>query len=153
MRLQVYLLTPDCIFQEKKVDELILPTSTGQIGVLTGHAPLITAIDIGLITFRQSSNWSAIALIGGFAVIKENKVTILVNEVVDETSIKENDAQIEIEKADDRLNKVTKEKRKVEATFEYKRARARYQVTQYRKASLLYLLEILCRNIVVHVSE
>merc|ERR1711881_221395 len=61
MKLQVCLLTPDCIFQEKEADELILPTSTGQIGVLVGHAPLITAIDIGLIVFRKDSTWKAVA--------------------------------------------------------------------------------------------
>jgi len=133
MRLRVCLLTPDCIFQKKEADELILPTSTGQIGVLTGHAPLITAIDIGLISFRKESTWKAIALIGGFAVVQKDKITILVNEVVDETSVNESEAQRELEKADNRLNEVVEEKRKVEATFAYKRARARYQVVQYGK--------------------
>jgi F-type H+-transporting ATPase subunit epsilon len=133
MRLRVCILTPDCTFQEKEADELILPTRTGQIGVLDNHAPLITAVDIGIIMFRQRSNWKALALIGGFSVVKENKVTILVNEVVDATAVDEKEAQIELEKSDNQLNQVTTEKRKVEATFAYKRARVRYQITQWKK--------------------
>jgi ATP synthase F1 epsilon subunit len=145
MRLRVCILTPDCIFQEKKADELILPTRTGQIGVLSNHAPLITALDIGLIIFRQRSDWKVIALIGGFAVVQENKVTILVNEVVDATSVNEDEARIELEKSDSQLNQVTEEKRKVEATFAYKRARARYQIIQWKK---LYIF----KNFYVEVS-
>jgi F-type H+-transporting ATPase subunit epsilon len=76
MRLQVCILTPDCIFQKEEADELILPTSTGQIGVLNNHAPLITALDIGLIIFRQGSNWKPLALIGGFALVQNDQVTI-----------------------------------------------------------------------------
>jgi len=82
MVLQVAILTPDRIFKNEEAEELILPTSTGQIGVLLGHAPLITALDIGPILFRQGTNWVSLALIGGFALVQENQVTILVNEVV-----------------------------------------------------------------------
>jgi small subunit ribosomal protein S4 len=129
-------LTPDCVLQEKEADELILPTSTGQIGVLNGHAPLITAIDIGLIIFRQKSSWTALALIGGFALVQNNKVTILVNEVVDAASVQENEARVALEEANTRLSQIVEEKRKVEATFAYKRARACYQVVQYKKLLL-----------------
>jgi F-type H+-transporting ATPase subunit epsilon len=133
MRLQVRILTPDCVFEQKTADELILPTSTGQVGVLNGHAPLITALDIGLMIFRQRSSWNALALIGGFALVQDNNVTILVNEAVDAMSIKEDEAQKTFEEASNRLNQVTEEKRKVEATFAFKRARVRCQIIQWKK--------------------
>jgi small subunit ribosomal protein S4 len=137
MRLQVCILTPDCIFQEKTADEVILPTRTGQIGVLNGHAPLITALDIGLIIFRQESNWNALALIGGFALVQGNKLTILVNEAVDALTVEENESRKALEEASNRINQVVEEKRKVEAT-PFKRARARYQLTQLKKLSFLF---------------
>ena len=48
MNLQVCIMTPDNIFWDEEADEIILPTNTGQMGVLTKHAPLITALDIGV---------------------------------------------------------------------------------------------------------
>ena len=41
-------MTPDRIFWNDQAEEIILPTNTGQMGVLTNHAPLITALDIGV---------------------------------------------------------------------------------------------------------
>jgi len=136
MRLQVCILTPDRIFQNKEAEEIILPTSTGQIGVLNGHAPLITALDIGPIMFCQESKWTALALIGGFALIQNNQVTILVNEVVAASTIERKDAEKALEEAINRLDQVTGEKAKVEATFAFKRARARYQIVQWKKLSI-----------------
>ena len=73
-------MTPDKIFLKKEVEEIILPTNTGQIGILKNHAPLITALDIGVLLLRSQNKWRPVALMGGFALIKKNQVTILVNE-------------------------------------------------------------------------
>jgi len=131
MRLQVCILTPDRIFKNDEADELILPTSTGLMGVLRNHAPLITALDIGPILIRQQSkNWETVALIGGFALVQKDQVTILVNEAVDASSVNEKEAEQSLEEATTRLAEVTEEKEKVEATFSFKRARARYQIVR-----------------------
>jgi len=79
MNLQVCIMTPDKIFWDEEAEEIILPTNTGQMGVLTKHAPLITALDIGVMSIRQKNSWNFIALMNGFASIKNDKVTILVN--------------------------------------------------------------------------
>jgi len=133
MRLQVCILTPERIFRNKEAIELILPTSTGQIGVLRGHAPLITALDIGPIILRQNSNWTALALIGGFALVQKNQVIILVNEVITSSSVNLSEAEKLLDESTARLNQVVGEKAKVEATFAFKRARARYQILQWAK--------------------
>ena len=80
MTLQVCIMTPDRIFWNDQAEEIILPTNTGQMGVLTNHAPLITALDIGVTLIRSKSEWIPVALMGGFALVKQNQVTILVNE-------------------------------------------------------------------------
>jgi F-type H+-transporting ATPase subunit epsilon len=133
MILQVAILTPDRIFKNEEAEELILPTSTGQIGVLLGHAPLITALDIGPILFRQGTNWVSLALIGGFALVQENQVTILVNEVVTPEQVDKKEAEISLKRSIDRLDEVRGRKEKVEATFSFKRARARYQIVTWKK--------------------
>jgi F-type H+-transporting ATPase subunit epsilon len=133
MRLQVCILTPDCVFQKEEIDELILPTRTGQIGILNNHASLITALDIGLIITRNQSKWKTLALMGGFALVQKNQVTILVNEAVTASSVEEDEVKKTLDEANNRLSQVVEEKRKVEAVFAYKRARARYQIIQWKK--------------------
>jgi F-type H+-transporting ATPase subunit epsilon len=54
-----------------KQREIILPTNTGQMGVLTNHAPLL--LDIGVQSIGHLLH------MGGFALVKQNQVTVLVN--------------------------------------------------------------------------
>jgi ATP synthase F1 epsilon subunit len=132
MRLEVCVLTPDRVFRKKSAEELILPTSTGQVGILRGHAPILTALDIGPILLRQESRWTAFALIGGFALVQSDVVTILVSAAVAASSVTKDDAEKALEEATDRLNQVSGATEKVEATFAFKRARARYQIVQWK---------------------
>ena len=71
MTLKVCIMTPDQIFWNKEAEEIILPTNTGQMGVLTNHAPLITALDIGVMSIRTKTEWLPVALMGGFALVKQ----------------------------------------------------------------------------------
>jgi F-type H+-transporting ATPase subunit epsilon len=121
-------MTPDKIFWDEEAEEIILPTNTGQMGVLTKHAPLITALDIGVMSIRQNNSWNFIALMNGFASIKNDKVTILVNSAESKETIDSNKAEKEFLEAQDRINTVTDEKEKVEAILAFKRARARFLV-------------------------
>ena len=56
MSLQICIMTPDQIFWNTKAEEIILPTNTGQMGILVKHAPLITALDIGVMSIRQNKS-------------------------------------------------------------------------------------------------
>ena len=73
-------MAPDRVFLDGEAEELILPTNTGQIGILQNHTPLITGLDIGVLLLREKSEWSAMAVMGGFALIQDNTLTLLVNE-------------------------------------------------------------------------
>lgn len=135
MTLQVCIMTPDQIFWNDQAEEIILPTNTGQMGVLSNHAPLITALDIGVTLIRSKMDWIPVALMGGFALVKQNQVTILVNEAESSNQIQESEAEAAFENAKTRLEQAEGEKQRVEATFQYKRARARYQVVKQLTAS------------------
>lgn len=130
MSLQVCIMTPDRIFLNDQVDELILPTNTGQMGVLANHAPLITALDIGVMLIRQKNDWSSLALMGGFALIKQNQITVLVNEAESASTINPEEAENAFTSAKIKLEQAEGQKQKVEANFAFKRARARYQVVK-----------------------
>jgi ATP synthase F1 epsilon subunit len=121
-------MTPDKIFCNQKAEEIILPTNTGQMGVLTNHAPLITALEIGVMLMRTNKEWSSTALMGGFALVKQNQVTLLVNEAESKETINVQEAEEAFQKAKQKLEQAEGQKEKVEAMFSFKRARARYQV-------------------------
>jgi F0F1-type ATP synthase epsilon subunit len=88
----------------------------------------------------KKSNWTALALMGGFALVQQNQVTILVNEAVAASTIDRKEAEKALEEAISRLDQADGEKAKVEATFAFKRARARYQIAQWKKLSNFYYL-------------
>lgn len=128
MSLQVCIMTPDRIFWNEQAEEIIVPTNTGQMGVLSNHAPLITALDIGVMLIRTKTEWTSVALMGGFALVKNNQVTVLVNEAESSATINNDEAEQAFVIAKEKLEKAEGQKQKVEANFAFKRARARYQV-------------------------
>ena len=87
MSLNVCVITPDRVVWDATADELILPSSTGQLGILSDHAPLLTALDIGVMRLKADGNWMSIVLMEGFAEVENNKVTILCNGAEEGSSI------------------------------------------------------------------
>src|SRR4028119_581303 len=79
MTLTVRVVAPDKTVWDSEAEEIILPSTTGQLGILSGHAPLLTALDTGVMRVRPGKDWVAIALMGGFAEVENDQVTILVN--------------------------------------------------------------------------
>ncbi|MDE5074871.1 MAG: ATP synthase F1 subunit epsilon, partial [Trichodesmium sp. St5_bin2_1] len=79
MTLNVRVIAPDEKIWDSEAQEIILPSTTGQLGILGGHAPLLTALDIGVMRVRHRNDWIPIALMGGFAEIEADEVNILVN--------------------------------------------------------------------------
>ncbi|KAF9607645.1 hypothetical protein IFM89_037878 [Coptis chinensis] len=80
MTLNLCVPTPNRIVWDSEVKEIILSTNSGQIGVLSNHAPIATAVDIGILRIRLNDQWLTIARWGGLARIGNNEITILVND-------------------------------------------------------------------------
>ncbi|MBW4520138.1 MAG: F0F1 ATP synthase subunit epsilon [Scytolyngbya sp. HA4215-MV1] len=130
MALTVRVIAPDKTVWDSAADEVILPSTTGQLGILTGHAPLLTALDTGVMRVRpDGKNWVAIALLGGFAEVENNEVTILVNGAERGDSIDRDEARTIYTEAEERLKLAQSASRQeqIQATQAFKRARARYQ--------------------------
>jgi len=133
MSLQVSIYTPERPFWNGQAEEIILPTETGEMGVLKNHAPIITGLDVGAMLIRTKEEWSSYAIMGGFALVKQNQVTILANEAQSSASIDPEEAKSAFENAKNNLEKAEGVKEKVEANFAYKRAKARFQVVKVVK--------------------
>ena len=130
MSLQVHVLTPSDMVYNNAVDELLLLARNGQIGILSGHARLITALDIGPMIIRKQIVWDQIAVIGGFALIQNDQVTMLLNRVEHSNSLSRKEAETLLKEATKCLNAVEGDRNKIEAALRFKRARTLYQVVQ-----------------------
>ena len=99
MSLTVRVIAPDQTVWDAEAEEVILPSTTGQLGILSGHAPLMTALDVGVMRVRPAKDWVAIALMGGFAEVDNDEVTILVRGAERGDSINQDDARSAFETA------------------------------------------------------
>tara|TARA_B100000475_G_C14867856_1_gene260513 strand:+ start:234 stop:626 length:393 start_codon:yes stop_codon:yes gene_type:complete len=127
MTFNVRVISPDKIVLDVDAEELILPTSTGQLGILTDHAPLLTALDIGVMRVKTETGWNSIVLLEGFAEVEANKVTVLCNGAEEASSINLKTAQDALEKIILLVEETTTKKEKIEATIELRIAKARLQ--------------------------
>ena len=99
MSLTLRVLAPDQNVFDGSADEVILPSTTGQLGILPGHISLLTAIDIGVLRVRANGAWNSIALMGGFAEVDADEVTVLVNKAELGSSIDAAAAETAFQKA------------------------------------------------------
>ena len=131
MAINIRILTPDRIICSTTADEGILPGLTGQIGILDGHASLITALDTGLLRIKLDEKWTPIILCGGLAEIDQNRVTVLVNDVEELITLELNEVTKELEKATLAVEVAETSKAKLDASMELKKATARLEAVNY----------------------
>jgi len=127
MSLNVRVITPEKIVWDADVDELILPSSTGKVGILTGHAPLVTALAIGVMKIKTDGKWNTLVLMEGFAEVENNKVIILSTLAEASNSIDPIMAKDSLEKATALVEKAATKKEKIEATLELRKCETRIE--------------------------
>lgn len=130
MTLSLRVITPDKTVWDNSVEEIILPSTTGQLGILTGHAPLLTALEVGVMRVRNGKDWDAIAILGGFAEVESDEVKVLVNgaELGDNIDLEE--ARSEFTAAEKHLSEMNQSgtrQEQIQAGSALKRSRARFQ--------------------------
>ena len=131
MVLNIRVLTPDRVICSTTADEVVLPGLTGQIGVLEGHAALITALDTGLLRIKLDEKWTPIILCGGLAEIDRDRVTVLVNDVEELTNVDLTEATKELEKATLAVENAETSKARLDASVELRKATARLEAISY----------------------
>ena len=77
MALQVLLVTPERRVLEAEADEVELPGAGGYLGILPGHAPLLTLLGTGVLTCRRGGSSSAFAVSSGLAEVSGDRVSVL----------------------------------------------------------------------------
>ncbi len=87
------LVTPDRSIVHESVDEVQIPGSQGYLGVLPGHTPLLTTLQVGELWFRRGAERSLVSVAFGFAEILPDRVTVL-------AQIAERAEHIDVERAE-----------------------------------------------------
>jgi F-type H+-transporting ATPase subunit epsilon len=133
MPLTLRVLCPDQSVFDGPADEVILPSTTGQLGVLPGHVSLLTALDVGVLRLREGNRWTAIALMGGFAEVESDEISVLVNGAVAGSAIDPSEAQSQLDTAQQKASGFEGQPNSPEkllAQQELLKARARLQATR-----------------------
>ena len=91
------------------VDEVVAPGIEGYFGVLPGHAPFLTTLGIGELTYRQGRDERHLAIAGGFAEVRNDKVIILADTAEAPEDIDRARAERARDRAETRLSGRTQE--------------------------------------------
>ncbi len=133
MSLTLRVLAPDQSVFDDTADEIILPSTTGLLGVLPGHISMVTAIDFGVLRVLRNGNWDSIALTGGFAEVESNEVTVLVNKAEMGKNIDSVKAEADLEQAKNQLSQTQDKKsspEKIKAQETLNKAKAWFQASK-----------------------
>src|SRR5512141_867306 len=77
MALQLIVVTPEKKVVEAEVDQVELPGQLGYLGILPGHAPLISLLTTGVLTYRSGGSEKSLAISAGFVEVAGDSVSVL----------------------------------------------------------------------------
>ena len=103
-RLTLEIATPTRLAVSEPVDEVVAPGIEGYFGVLPGHAPFLTTLGIGEVLYRAGRDERYLAVAGGFAEVRNDKVIILADSAERPDEIDRSRAERAKERAERRLS-------------------------------------------------
>ena len=101
--IHLQIITPEKIVFDDEVDQVTLPTTTGEITVLPNHIPLITSIEPGELIYKKSQKFTRMAAGFGFAQISAQNAKILVDLAAPEEELEEKAIEEARKKAEEAL--------------------------------------------------
>jgi F-type H+-transporting ATPase subunit epsilon len=107
--LMLEIVTPEKLAFSGKVEEVTVPGSEGEFGVLRGHASLLSSIQIGELSYTKDNKRTSYAVDTGYAEVLQSKVTILVEGAERSDMIDKDQARKDKADAEARLAKMAKE--------------------------------------------
>jgi F-type H+-transporting ATPase subunit epsilon len=127
---QLEIVTAEKMVVHDTAEEMQLPGKNGYLGILPGHAPLITELAVGEISYRKGGNTHYLAVAWGFAEVLPDKVTILAETAERPEEINIERAQEAKQRAQEELQKGKTEEDFTHAEDDLKRAETRIEVAE-----------------------
>jgi len=130
---QLEIVTPEKMVVRDVAEEMQIPGKGGYLGILPGHASLITELAVGEITYRNASITHHLSVAWGFAEVLPNKVTILAETAERAEEVDVNRAQAAKQRAETTLGKCATEEDFKRTAGDLKRAETRLEVAEKKK--------------------
>jgi F-type H+-transporting ATPase subunit epsilon len=127
---QLEIVTPTRLLVEEAAEEAQIPGASGYLGILPGHAPLISELGVGVITYKASGETHTLSVAWGFMEVLPDKVTILAEAAERPDDIDTGRAQQSKERAEERLKSNDPEVDYTRAEDALKRADTRLDVAK-----------------------
>ena len=77
MPLQLEIVTPERLAYSEAVDEVVVPGSEGELGILPHHAPLLAMLGVGELRIKKGGTEESFAIAGGFVQVRPDKVVVM----------------------------------------------------------------------------
>jgi F-type H+-transporting ATPase subunit epsilon len=119
--IQLEIVTPDRQVVHDLVESVTIPGKGGYLGILPGHAPLLSELRTGEVVYTRDGTKHYLAVSWGFAEVLPGRVIILVQTAERAEEIDLARAERALERAEERLKKFT------DATIDAERAREAYE--------------------------
>ncbi len=128
---QLKVATPERLLVDEQVTEAELPGKEGYLGVLAGHAPLLSALGAGLLTYEGGSGGKQVLVIdGGFVEVFDNTVSVLADSAEYARDIQADAARRELDEANQALKDAHETAESEAALHAQQRAQARLDATE-----------------------
>ena len=133
--LELIIVTPQRQLLREKVASVQLPGASGELGILPGHAPLITELGNGELSYRSSASSEPVilAVLSGFAEVLPDRVTVLAETAERPEEIDVQRAKEALARAEKRLASNDPQVDWDRATVALQRALTRIKVGQYAR--------------------
>jgi F-type H+-transporting ATPase subunit epsilon len=100
MPLILEIVTPEARVFSDTIDTVVIPTTSGEVGILPGHIPLVTQVDHGELRVTKGGTTQWLAVGGGFAQVSGDKVCILAEHAITEEKIDEQAVENALKRAE-----------------------------------------------------
>jgi F-type H+-transporting ATPase subunit epsilon len=120
-----HVVSPEGNVIKEEIEFVVLPGVNGELGILPNHAPLIAALEAGVISYTVDGKKRKLAISGGFVEVSENKATVLADTAEFGEAIDVGRAQAAKERAEKRLTQKSSDTDIKRAEYALRRAIAR----------------------------
>lgn len=131
-RIQLEIVTPEKTVLSEAVDIVVAPGEEGEFGVLRNHIPFLTKLKIGELRFRIGADLRHVAIMGGYAEVLPDRVTVLAPAAEEASQIDVIRAKAARERAERRLAETRDRLEFARAQAAVQRALARLKVAEKR---------------------
>ena len=127
---QLQVATPERLFVDEQVSEAELPGRNGYMGILPGHAPLLSALAPGILTYVSGGNRQAIVIDGGFVEVFDNHVRVLADSAERADQVDTNRARQDLDAANRALREAHDSQESDTALELLQKAQARIDISE-----------------------